>query len=453
MLKKLLIFLITNFLFAEITNNSFRLSYQNLKFNNENLGLLETSYFFNFDKQYLGISIYSAITGKRGGFFTGGIAGGIKFPIKQIILDNGIFIGGGGGGSAPQGSGLMLKVYSGILYPYKNYNIGFNINHIKFKDGKINSTQIGFIVDYNFKDVYFTKIPEKLYGIYGIEKISFSPFILEYLPINSQTTTGIKQKKFTIIGTEISKDYENYFTYISAGGAFKGDSDGYAEYLFGIGKRLKYINLKAAIGAGGGGRVNTKGGFIYKIETQSNFNFLNTSVGYISAPKGIKALYGKISLNKKFAFLTTGNNFLQFNLKKFNFSIYSESYLPSNTIRKTNNSKRLDVININIGQYLKKNFMIFVNAGAAYNGDSGGYAVGMFGGEFKYNNIFIRGSIGAAGGGSIDVGGGMITKIETGLKYKKFFVSFGKIKALNGKLNTAIISIGLNFDFYKGIVK
>jgi len=201
----------------------------------------------------------------------------------------------------------MLKVYSGILYPYKNYNIGFNINHIKFKDGKINSTQIGFIVDYNYKDVYFTKIPQKLSGTYGIEKVSFSPFILEYFPINSQTTTEIKQKRFTIIGAEISKDYENYFTYISAGGAFKRDS--------------------------------------------------------------------------------------------------------------------------------------------------GGYAVGMFGGELKYNNIFIRGSIGAAGGGSINVDGGMITKIETGLKYKKFFVSFGKIKALNGRLNTAIISIGLNFDFYKGFVK
>jgi len=451
-MKKIFFLFLFTFLFSQTTKNSFRISFQDLKFNNEHLGLLETSYFFNFNKPYLGISIYSALTGKRGGFFTGGITAGFQYPIDRIILDNGLFIGSGGGGAAPQGSGLMLKIYSGILYPYKNYNFGFNINHIKFKDGNINSTQFAFLIDYKFNDIYFLSIPKKLSGYYGVEKITFSPFVKEYFPIHSKTTNNKKQTKFLVTGAEISKEYENYFTYMSAGGAFKGNSDGYAEYFFGIGKKLKYLTLKTAIGAAGGGRVNTKGGFVYKIESQTNFNVLNTSLGFMNAPGGIKAFYVKASVNKKFNFITTGNKFLKFKLKKFNFSIYSESYLPSHTIRKTNNSKRLDVLNIDMGEYINKNFILFINAASAYNGESGGYAVGMFGSKFLYKNFFFKASIGAAGGGSVDVGGGMIAKVKAGIKYKNYFLSIGQIKAIQGRLNTTTISIGLDFDFYKGVI-
>jgi len=454
MIKKLLIILLSTFAFSTTTNNSLRLSFQDLKFNNEHLGLLETSYLFYIDKFYTGIGVYSAVTGKRGGFFTGGIIGGVKYPVNKFYIDSGIFIGGGGGGHAPQGSGLMIKAHAGVLVPYKNYDFGLNINHIRFKDGEIDSTQLGVIMDYNFKDVYFFKKPSKLFGKYGIEKITFSPFILEYFPIDSKTTSGKTQKRFTLLGAEIDKDYENFFAFLTAAGAFRGDSDGYAEYLFGAGKKFKYIKLKAAIGAGGGGEVDTKGGFIYKIESETNFKTFNLSAGFMNAPGGIKALFAKASVSKKFKFITTGNRLLYFKPQKFNFKIYSESYLPSSTIRKTGNSKRLDLINMDLGIYKKDNLLLFINTAAAYNGDSGGYAVGMFGAEWDITkNLFISGALGAGGGGSVDVGGGLLAKGYIGYKYKYFFASFGRIKAINGRLNTNIFSIGFNFDFYKGVVK
>ncbi len=454
MLKKLLIILSCTFAFCATTNNSLRLSFQNLKFNNEHMGLFETSYLFYIDKFYTGIGVYSAVTGKRGGFFTGGIIGGIKYPINKFYVDSGVFIGGGGGGHAPQGSGLMLKAHAGFLYPYKNYELGLNINHIWFKDGEIDSTQLGFIMDYNFKEVYFSNKPSKLFGKYGIEKITFSPFIMEYIPINSKTTSGKTQKRFTLIGAEIDKDYDNFFAFLTAAGAFKGDSDGYAEYLFGAGKKFKYIKLKAAIGAGGGGEVDTKGGFIYKIETETNFKTFNLSAGFMNAPGGIKTLFAKASLSKRFNFITTGNKLVNFKPKKFNFKIYSESYLPSKTIRKTKESKRLDLINLDIGIYKKDNLSLFVNTAAAYNGDSGGYAVGMFGAQYDItDNLFIRGAIGAGGGGNVDVGGGLLAKADIGIKYKYFFISGGRIKAIDGRLNTSIFSVGIILNFYKGIVK
>ncbi|WP_457561016.1 hypothetical protein [Caminibacter sp.] len=447
-MKKGLIFLSSTLLFANITNNTFRVSFQNLKFQNEHIGLLETSYLFNFSHFYTGLSVYSAVTGKRGGFFTGGVTVGYKYPLSKAILDAGAFIGGGGGGHAPQGSGLMSKIYAGILFPYKKYNFGMNINHIKFKDGSIDSTQLALVMDYNFKDVYLNS-PEIIKGRYSLEKMIFKPYVSEYFPFDSKTTTGKKQKRFSLIGAEIIKQNNGYFTFLNAAGAFRGESDGYAEYLLGFGKNLKFITLKASIGAAGGGEVDTKGGFVYKIEAEKNIKLLSFSAGFFNAPGGIKAYTLKGGIYKKFNLISTGDEYITYKPKKFEISLYSESYLPSSTIRKDRTSKRLDVLNVDIGVYSYNNIEYLINAGAAYNGGSGGYAVGMFGVKYSKKYWFLSGYIGAGGGGRIDVGGGMLAKIKAGIQYKHFFVSIGRIKAIDGRLNTTTLSAGIKYDFYK----
>lgn len=447
-MKKGIFLLAASLLWASVTDNTFRLSYQNLKFQNEHMGLLETSYLFNFGRFYTGLSVYSAVTGKRGGFFTGGVTLGYKLPVQKLYIDSGVFIGGGGGGHAPQGSGLMTKIYAGLLFPYHRYNLGININHVKFKDGEIDSTQLGFIVDYNFKDIYLNS-PKTVFGKYSLNHYIFRPYVSEYIPFDSKTTTGKKQKRFSLIGAEIIQKKENYFTFLNAAGAFHGDSDGYAEFLMGIGKNFKFLTVKTSLGAAGGGEVDTRGGFVYKIEAEKNIGFLNLSGGFFNAPGGIKAYTLKAGINQKFSLITTGKKYITYKPKKFEISIYSESYLPSSTIRKNGDSKRLDVLNVDIGVYKHKNIAYLVNAGAAYNGGSGGYAIGMFGVKYARKYWFLSAYAGAGGGGRVDVGGGLIAKIKAGVSYKNLFASIGRIKAINGKLNTTTLSVGLKYDFYK----
>jgi len=449
-MKKAIIFIISTLLFSY--TNTFRVSYQNLKFLNEDMGLVETSYLFNFNYIYTGISVYSAVTGKRGGFFTGGVTLGAKYPISSFYIDGGMFIGGGGGGHAPQGSGLMLKVYGGIVKPInKNFSLVANYNHIKFKDGEIDSNQLAFGFDYNFKDLYFLSPPPS-YGYFDVEKVYFNPYVLEYIPFDSKRTDGYEQKRFTLIGAELGKIKENYFYFLSTGGAFRGEADGYAEFLFGIGKDFKYLKLKASLGAGGGGEVDTKGGSIYKIEAQKDIKFLNFAAGYMGSFGGVKAYYLKAGLSKKFDFATIGSKYVKLKPAKLKFSLYSESYLPSSTIRKTGDSQRLDTINMDLGYFINKNTFLYINAGSAYNGNSGGYAIGMFGVGYEKDIFFVKGAIGAAGGGNVDVGGGLIAKAYCGIKYKNLFIGIGRIKAIDGKLNTTILDFGVDFDFYKGIV-
>jgi len=447
-MKKTII-LLSVLLQAQVINNTFRVSYQDLDFG-EKLGLVETSYLFNFKNFYSGIGIYSAVNGKRGGFFTGGIENGYKFNFNRFIWDNGVFIGAGGGGSAPQGSGFMVKLHSGILYKDRNTDYGININKIFFPDGGIDSTQLGFQIDYNFKDIYFfdTKITN---GYYGVSNLEFKPFLINYFPFDSKNTANQNQNDFSVIGAKIVKKEENYYKFFEAGGALRGDSDGFAEYLFGIGKKY-YVNLEASIGFAGGGKVNTKGGGVYKVGVSTDNKYINIESGYFaSIENGFKSYYLGISLDKKFNFLTIGNKYID-NIKyqKFAIKIYNESYLSSSTIRKNKDSQRLDNLNIDIDYFINNNLYTLITAGAAYNGNSGGYAVGMVGIGYRYNNIFSKLSIGAGGGGNVDVGGGLIGKIEVGTEYKNIFASIGKIKAVKGNLDTYFIDFGYKFEFFKG---
>lgn len=71
----------------------------------ETIGLAGVHYLVNVHPDwYVSASGFGALAGERGGFFTGGftVGTGKRFASKWL-LDAGLFVGGGGGGSAPQG--------------------------------------------------------------------------------------------------------------------------------------------------------------------------------------------------------------------------------------------------------------------------------------------------------------------------------------------------------------
>ncbi|MDD1649171.1 MAG: hypothetical protein LUO80_02090, partial [Methylococcaceae bacterium] len=81
-----------------------RMSYEVLDMGpSETMGLAGVHYLVNVHPDwYAGVSAFGALQGERGGFFTGGftVGTGLRFASKWL-LDAGVFVGGGGGGSAP----------------------------------------------------------------------------------------------------------------------------------------------------------------------------------------------------------------------------------------------------------------------------------------------------------------------------------------------------------------
>ena len=436
-MKKFLILILAINLFADVVNNEIRFSFTNIKFNKEHLGLLESSYLFDFNNFYGGIGVYSAVSGKRGGFFVGGIDVGIDYPISSFHLTGGLFLGGGGGGSAPQGGGLMSRIYAALKY--KNFGIG--VNKIKFLNGDINSNAFFIVYDTKFEDYYFFTLPKSIKG--KIKTITFSPFYKHYYPLNSKTTEGKKQLSFGVVGAEI--DFDDNL--LEVGGALRGESDGYAEIYFGRKKEFKFFKLKGFIGASGGGKVDTYGGFGIKGSIESNFKYFNIETGFIKSAGSFKAYFFKGSFDKKFNLIIPGREKIEnFIPKKFEFKLYNERYLKA--VDKSGRSYVLDNLTIDINYFINSYLFCGISASAAVDGNSGGYATGMWNAGVSYKNIFAQISLGAAGGGGVDVGGGMVSKIETGYNFRHFFVSVGKIKSM-GKLDSTYINFGYRLKFYK----
>jgi hypothetical protein len=312
--------------------------------------------------------------------------------------------------------------------------------------------------DYRFKDIYFLSKNDKI-KTFDMKNIYFSPIINTYFPINSYTTSHKKQNSFSIVGAEVGKKDDSIGYFLEVGGALAGESDGYAEYFFGVFKEYKHFLIKGYIGAAGGGQVSTKGGLASKLSLKTNFSNINFEGGYYQTLEdGFKASFLNLSYKNKFDLVTYGKKYKNsgdIKYKKFSFNLYNESYLPSKTIRKDKDDTRLDNISIDVNYYLNKNFYSLITAQAAYEGGSGGYATGLFGVGYIVNSTvspFVKFSIGAAGGGRVDVGGGIISKAEVGVKYKGVFLSAGRIKALEGKLDTYTASIGIYIDFYRGYI-
>jgi hypothetical protein len=94
---------------------------------------------------------------------------------------------------------------------------------------------------------------------------------------------------------------------------------------------------------------------------------------------------------------------------------------------------------------------------AAYQGEAGGYAVGLvgIGREYKVNNnlnLFAEVNAGVAGGGGINTGGGAIVQPMLGLNYNitpnfSLQTSIGKLKAIKDGGDTSVVEFGLQYKF------
>ena len=148
----------------EVIDNHFRTTYEEIEISDtEKMGLLGSSFLFNkkintIFELYSGLGIYSSVSGDRGGFFTGGLELGVNTQLAGWQLDTGIFIGGGGGASAPQGGGLMLRPHIGLLYDLQLFKIGVNYNYVKFPNGNISSKHWGLQLDIPFQVATVNKL-------------------------------------------------------------------------------------------------------------------------------------------------------------------------------------------------------------------------------------------------------------------------------------------------------
>ena len=402
---------------------------------------------------------------------------------KNLFLDTGFHFGGGGGASAPDGGGAFILAHISMGLDFKKMKLTTGYSYVNFFDeGKIISHQLyGSVqipLQVNYTDFSFLEQEKNDLQFFKNKQANRFSYLLHFnnLSITSEKMNG---KNIHLAGMESNKYFtKEYFFYFKADGAYSGIQAGYMDIFIGLGKRFPFNKnkthflTKLGIGAGGGGGVDTQGGFLIQpdisivqnvaknlslsINTGSvfspNLNFTSTSLG----------LGVQYELYKDGAFYEN-RKFKKLKLKGLHFLLAQELYIDAH--RNAIQPENMQQISLQINYFLNKYLYLSGQTSFANFGGAGAYAEGIVGlGVYSkpiYQekiSLFAQILMGSAGGGGIATGQGLILKPNIGLDYHwndlfSVRTSFGKVSAFGGTLNSYSFNLGVNyrFSFFKAL--
>jgi len=476
------------------TRNRIHFSYEqvNVGQNNQRLGLFGASYLVDLPTSaYGGISVYSAVNGDLGGFFTGGFSAGWRPRItEKTHIDLGLFIGGGGGGAAPQGGGLMLRPHIGVDYDFGNYQLGLQYSRVHFPNGEIDSRQIVLALAMPFQSLFLDRgettdrniddsiIPSGLRAQVGFQRNEIGLLSTTYVPDSDvRNTSGqLSTKNVNLLGFSYRHYFKNRWYYsVDAAGAAGGEADGYAELLGGVGYRFPLgqdnraaITTRIALGSAGGGLIDTGGGFIGKVGIGAEYRLTRHLTGGIDY--GLIDSAGSFRAKTLDVYLSYAMNSLVFvrepqpmestdSLQAANWRIRTSVQTYREPQRKTVTQQNIDLLSLKIDRSITPSVYLTGQASGAFDGDAGGYAVGLVGAGWQsqaFNHLgWVTQAellIGASGGGSIDVGGGAMAQPMVGIGYhftRSLGLHFmaGRVKSFHGNLDVPVYDLGISYRF------
>jgi hypothetical protein len=473
--------------FASIDYLSIKMPLDEFGYPEINMGITGIHYNFWLNKNiYTGLGFYGSVDGKRGGMFTLGINAGVKSMLSEkLFLDTSFHIGGGGGAGAPDGGGVFILPHINFGYQFKNFSTTLGYSYINFFDkGNITSKQIrlGIQIPLSFSHASF-KEKERSFSLKELKNSTWNQFskrISMMMHVNSLSPYGnsqlsdgvsLKGKTIRLAGFEFNSYFtDNWFGFFKADGAFHGIRGGYmdiflgAGYHFSMNKNRTNILTKFGIGAGGGGGADTGGGFLVypdiSIEQKIYNNvYFSINKGYLSSPNqnftsstlgfGLKYYVDHSGIKNKNS--TTKNKF-----KGLEIIVGQEMYVDAK--RMLQPTENLHQIALQFNLFLTKNIYAAGHTSFANFGNAGAYAEGIVGIGYQTKpilnnkvNLYTQILAGAAGGGDISTGQGLIVKPSIGLNYRlndklKIRTAIGKVKARGGDLNSTSISFGLNYS-------
>jgi|GEM_PF-807735 len=437
---------------------------------------------------YGGLGFYGSVLGERGGLFTLGLNLGYKKNLTdQLFIDTGFHFGGGGGDGAPDGGGAFILPHFNFGYQFKNVAAFAGYSAINFFDkGNINSQQVHVgiqipvslhHVSFQSKELRYT--PDELKSTDWNQisnRISLFFHLNNLSPYGaSKFTNGSSLKGNTIrlAGFEISAALpNNWFAFLKLDGAYDGIKAGYMDIFLGGGHHFSFNNnntnilTKFSVGAGGGGGVETEGGFLIHPDIsieQRLFNsvYISVNKGYLLSPNANfkAATFGiglKYNVNKDGILDKNNQRYRALKFKGVQFSLSQEVYFDAQ--RGSNPSQHVHQISLQANLFLNNYVYVAGQTSFANFGNAGAYAEGIVGiGLYSKTllndnvNFFAQLLAGAAGGGDISTGEGLIVKPSIGFNYNlndalSIRTSVGKVNAKEGKLNSTSVAFGLSYN-------
>ncbi|MEK6749105.1 MAG: hypothetical protein AABY83_07840 [Pseudomonadota bacterium] len=443
----------------------------------ETMGLLGTAYLVQPLKNFsTGLGIYSAVVGRRGGFFTGGIESEIQSPLwRAWAWRAGLFMGGGGGGAAPQGGGLMMRPHVGLAYRNQAVQYGLSWSRVWFPNGEIDSTQLSLSGAWQYVDVW------RAGWLFAAEKNNVPSSVTTqrrqlamqhqwyFAPSatyrRARATDARATPPIELIGVRWRVDDNAPWIYEwQALGAWGGGADGYAEIAGGIGAKTSmsawgegYVLLSA--GAAGGGGVDTAGGGIVRTAVGGNLGGRHLRLfaegGYLSSIEGHYAAYtAAMGLGYVYGTPVAMSTPVAWQALRVRPAMQRYYIDPRAT---TPVARTVDLVALKLDWFLTSEWYLSGWSSAAFDGGVGGYATGLMGaGWCAYGgaNLSITGelALGAAGGGGMAVGAGAVLQPMLNMYYRldrswDATLGAGRLQPVAGEFAAWVFDLGVALRF------
>lgn len=292
------------------------------------------------------------------------------------------------------------------------------------------------------------------------------------VPTGTVTDAQQPQEDFGVLGAEWRTFVSpRWFLKVDTAGAMQGNSRGYMHILAGGGyqypitKKLS-IYSSLAVGGGGGGSVNTGGGLLWDGAVGAQY-FLSkhwfadfsvsklwaASTSFESKGIGIQVGYQLGARNTSDSNSSTSS----FDSHPLRIRTVHQQYKKANENWRNRPHQDVGNLGVQVDYFLNPNWYLTGQGLGAHSGDAGAYMTGLIGSGLRTKitkNTFIEveGLIGAAGGGGLNTGSGLIYQANLGLGYQlskslEIQGNLGEAKAANGDFRAHIIGLSLGYKF------
>lgn len=492
----------TSYVSYEYKKLRFRGSFESLKMHAEpNLGMLGMGAdLFLFDalpQFYTTLNSYSAIIGNRPGLITFGTGLGWHQPIANgpMSIDAGVFVGGGGGGGAPDGGGLITRAHFQLQYDWQHLSLFAGYSRLDFPTGEMGShnLQLGMSYSSLFSRAQTLQQPKNSGPILDPNNNDDSNFRItlsgqNYLKFSDRPThdNGFpvpRANEVMLVGIELDHFLTpKWYATLKLHGAMAGGIDGYMSYLVGLGIEDKLFrsdwkwDAQLVAGPSGGGNVASGGGAIVQggiglRKAIGKYYEAKLSLGQTWSPVGsFGGSFVEFGVSKEFEFIapaqstgktTYGLSALAYKQHVFDIAVFNRTYISSGGFDKSENpyDPVFQLLGFSFAKRLNTHFEAVGATFWAYQGSYGAYAEGLLGlgylKDFASNWQFkVQGLMGAAGGGGIDLGSGLVVQYQAALKRSfseewSMMAGLGQMRGWRGNFKPTSLDIGLVYHLEK----
>ena len=453
----------------------------------------------NYQRQFTpnlaaGLAVYGATTGDRGGFFAWGANGAYRRAFGPWQAETGLFVGGGGGSPGWVGGGLMLRPHVEISRAVGPLRLGLGVSRVKFPNGQVSSTQPYATLRWststflgpggesatlsNGASLLGQTADSEFAGVVGVYKPSKSPRRDASGGTGALQYGGLAFRRS--LGGERWLGGKPYAT-ITTLGAIGGGYDGYAELTGGFGLQWRTaavpqfaLRAEAAVGSSGAGStVDTGGGLIGKVggalvwQPMPNLS-VSALLGRVQSRGRFSANEARLELAWRLWDVVPGGSFdtsasdgapVPIGLKWSPWGVSTGWVQYPNMLRDDGTTPALGVVALKLERQFGPNWRLVTQAATAATGNAGGYATGHVGVGWMSTpwvgsnwRLGAEATVGAAGGGSVAVNGGLFAQAQLQARYalaRDWALQFdvGQLRGARGGLSSPLVGLSLVSSF------